>query len=63
MNMLNMQSESELETKVEEHRIEKEKIKSAINRWKNSRFLVIYAYKQLKCAEERWTNLMKMDLE
>ena len=55
--------ENELEALV--NKLEKEKVtlKSAITRWNNSRFLVIYACGQIQCAETQWQKLYKINIK
>lgn len=55
--------ENQLEGKVKELEEQKEILKSALNKWSNSRFLLVYAYNQLQCSEVRWLDLMKMDIK
>lgn len=55
--------ENKLEAQVKELEEQKEILKSALNKWSNSRFLLVYAYNQLQCSELRWLDLMKMDIK
>jgi len=54
--------ENELEAQCKELEEQKEILKSALNKWSNSRFLLVYAFNQLQCSEVRWSDLMKMDI-
>jgi hypothetical protein len=37
-------------------------LKTALNKWSNAKFLLVYAYNQLNCSEQRWTELMNLDI-
>lgn len=41
---------------------EKATLQEALQRWSNARFLLVYAYNQVQCAENRWVDLMGLDL-
>lgn len=55
--------ENRLEAEVKELTEQKEILKSALNKWSNARFLLVYAYNQLQCSELRWKDLMNMDIK
>lgn len=55
--------ENRLESECKELEEQKEILKSALNKWSNARFLLVYAYNQLQCSEVRWADLMKMDIK
>lgn len=50
--------ENQLEQDFKKLSESKTSLESAIRKWSNARFLLVYAYNQVKCAEERWIDLM-----
>ena len=58
---------SELENKLEKEvrtlQQQKEELRSALHKWSNARFLLVHAYNQIQCSENRWSELMKLDLK
>lgn len=55
--------ENRLEAECKDLEEQKEILKSALNKWSNARFLLVYAYNQLQCSEVRWIDLMKMNIK
>lgn len=55
--------EAELESKMKDIDENCEIFKSALNKWSNSKFLLVYAYNQLQCSESRWQDLIQMDIK
>ena len=54
--------ENKLETQVNELSKSKEQLRSALHKWSNARFLLVYAYNQIQSSEQSWMELMKLDL-
>jgi exonuclease VII small subunit len=71
MTILNSQFEgadgSELENQLERQVValdaEMAKLKAALNRWNNARFLLIYSCNQIQNAEAKWAMVMAIDSE
>jgi hypothetical protein len=40
---------------------EKKTLHTALRKWSNARFLLVYAYNQVQASELRWADLMKLD--
>ncbi len=55
--------ENQLEKDVEDLEQQKNILKSALNKWSNARFLLVYAYNQLQCSEVRWIDMMRLDIK
>jgi hypothetical protein len=54
--------ENKLETQVNELGKSKEQLRSALHKWSNARFLLVYAYNQIQASEQSWMELMKLEL-
>jgi hypothetical protein len=55
--------ENQLEKEVKILTESKDKLRSALHKWSNARFLLVYAYNQIQYAETKWTDLMKKDFK
>lgn len=55
--------ENQLEKQVNEQEQEMIKLKTAINRWNNARFLLIYSCNQIQNSEAKWNEVIGIDLE
>ena len=53
-NKLEADSKSQAEVKKSLH--------TALRKWSNARFLLVYAYNQIQASELRWADLMKLDI-
>ena len=42
---------------------QKDQLRSALHKWSNARFLLVYAYNQLQCSEQKWIEMMKLDIK
>jgi hypothetical protein len=58
---------SELENRLEQEvrmlTEQKDQLRSALHKWSNARFLLVYAYNQLQCSESKWIEMMKLDIK
>lgn len=54
--------ENQLEREVKILTEQKDQLRTALNKWSNAKFLLVYAYNQLNCSEQRWTELMNLDI-
>ena len=58
---------SELENKLERevHALaeKKETLRTALNKWRNGNFLLIYAYNQIAYSEQRWREMMDENIK
>lgn len=55
--------ENTLEKQVKLLSEQKEQLRSALHKWSNARFLLVYAYNQLQCSEQKWSEMMKLDIK
>lgn len=54
--------ENQLENDVRILTEQKDQLRTALNKWSNAKFLLVYAYNQLDCSEKRWSELMSLDI-
>jgi len=47
-----------LEKEVKSLTEQKEKLRSALHKWSNAKFLLVYAYNQIQTAEQKWSEIM-----
>jgi len=50
--------ENSLEKEVKSLTEQKEKLRSALHKWSNAKFLLVYAYNQIQTAEQKWSEIM-----
>ena len=55
--------ENRLEQEVRMLTEQKDQLRSALHKWSNARFLLVYAYNQLQCSESKWIEMMKLDIK
>ena len=53
--------ENQLEKEVKALTESKDTLRSALHKWSNARFLLVYAYNQIQYAESKWSELMRKD--
>lgn len=56
-------AENQLETDVKRLGEERATVQTALQKWSNARFLLVYAYNQIQCSEARWTDLTGLDIK
>lgn len=54
--------ENKLENEVKILGDQKDQLKLALHKWSNARFLLVYAYNQIQYAEQKWSEMMNLDM-
>lgn len=55
--------ENKLESEVKRLSDSKDQLRQALHKWSNARFLLVYAYNQIQTCEQKWSEMMKLDIK
>ncbi|CAF0828677.1 unnamed protein product [Brachionus calyciflorus] len=54
--------ENSLEKEVKLLAEQKDQLRQALHKWSNARFLLVYAYNQIQLCEQKWSEMMRLDI-
>ncbi|RNA02600.1 E3 ubiquitin- ligase BRE1-like 2-like [Brachionus plicatilis] len=54
--------ENKLEKEVKQLTASKDQLRQALHKWSNARFLLVYGYNQIQTCEQKWSEMMRLDV-